>query len=342
MTELHRLEHLVLRFLAALPMDDDDADTRTIAVIAMVSGGHDSMCLLNALARIVQSSLVPAWLRIHLEALHCNHEKRGVESDADEEFVRHECVLRNVPLTVARLSELPAEQLAHFQKGNFQNQARLWRETTAQRLRLDLLERTRAGSAWIATAHHARDNAESILLHLIRGTGPAGLRGISQVSPEQHFIRPLVRTDFAELVEYGRKLQVSFRDDASNLSLEYSRNFVRHMLLPNVEKLNPSYESGFRRTADAISDLLEKLEAPKGILPLTTDLSTGDIIRFAAQQGQELRTAITAGVAQNILTHARKYQRELVVHPWRTMRIPLRDGWVALASRHGLRFEKLT
>lgn len=342
-TRLHSIEHALLKFLVSLATDSADPSQKKMVIVVLVSGGHDSMCLLHALRSVSLSHLLPAWLSLHIEVVHCNHQKRGEESDLDEAFVEATCGDMGITCHIHRLSDMSDDERRIIVEGNFQNEARRWRDSRAQMLRERLMMEQQANVGWVTTAHHARDNVESILLHLIRGTGPSGLCGIRMCSPEQKLIRPFAQTPFPMLQAYARASGVVYREDSSNAECEYSRNLVRNRIIPEIARLNPNYEAGFLRTAENMSDLIQRVQPVQAeILPITPDLSTGDIVRFAASVGQELSHEISSNVARNILVHARKYQAELMAQPHRLLRIPLRGGWSAVASRQGIRFEKLT
>lgn len=191
-------------------------------VLVACSGGGDSMCLLHAL-RTLQSAL-----DITLSAAHFNHQLRP-ESTEEASFVEHWCAQREIPCIIG--SENVGKQAADSGRGT---------EETARELRYAFLQRTAAevGAHRIATAHHARDNSETILLHLIRGSGLRGLGGIPPV--RGNIVRPLLTAQPEELRAYLARHQIPFVEDASNADLTYTRNYLRHQVLPLLETVNPN------------------------------------------------------------------------------------------------------
>ncbi|HSB73949.1 MAG TPA: tRNA lysidine(34) synthetase TilS [Candidatus Methylomirabilis sp.] len=190
------------------------------AVVA-VSGGVDSMVLLDALARLRHR------LGIRPHVVHVHHGLRGKAADRDAALVVAEAARRGLGVTVARLEPAGRPRGTSIQ---------VW----ARDARYASLEavRQRVKAAWILTAHTLDDQAETLLLNLLRGTGPRGLAGIPP-SREQ-ILRPLLGVSRAEIERYAGVHQVPFREDASNASDCYRRNRIRHHLLPLLaEEYNP-------------------------------------------------------------------------------------------------------
>ncbi len=196
---------------------------RIRSLMVAVSGGPDSVALLVSLCRLSYR------LGIEIRVAHVNHGLRGEESDADQTFVGQLCRKLGVHLDLSRLGALR-------EKGNLEEQMRISRYRS-------LYELAEAEGAVIATAHHADDQAETLLLKLIRGAGLAGLSGIyPRVRDERgrvRVIRPLLCFRRVEILDYLKRRNVSFRTDSSNLSADLDRNWVRQVLLPQVvERLN--------------------------------------------------------------------------------------------------------
>lgn len=201
-------------------------------VLCAVSGGADSMCLLHLLSRREDLSLVCA---------HFNHQLRGEESDRDEAFVREICGQWNIPLTVGR-GDVKA----------FAKREKLSLEEAGRTLRYTFLFRAAEEELcdWIATAHNAEDNAETLLLHLLRGSGLNGLTGIF---PQRgKLVRPLLATSRREIETYLAQYGIPHREDSTNADDSYTRNRVRHQLLPLLEEMNPGF---VRRLTSAIPRL---------------------------------------------------------------------------------------
>ena len=205
-------------------------------VLCAVSGGADSMCLLHMLSQREDISLVAA---------HFNHQLRGEEADRDEGFVREVCEQWGIPLSVGR-GDVEA----------FARREKLSIEEAGRTLRYTFLFRTaeEENCGLIATAHNAEDNAETLLLHLLRGSGLQGLTGIS---PRLHqLVRPLLTTSRREIEAYLSEYGVPHMEDSTNSNDSYTRNRVRHQLIPLLEEMNP----GFVRR---LGDTLPRLRADK-------------------------------------------------------------------------------
>mgnify|MGYP001195921809 FL=1 len=190
-------------------------------VLVAVSGGADSVALLL----LLQSVSGP--LTLHLEAAHMDHGLRPESAD-DVRFVRELCARFQVPLTVERRD---VRALAQACKGNMEEVARKERraflEATAQRLGCDR----------IALGHHRDDQAETVLLRLLRGTGTAGLAGM--YLPAGAYVRPLLDFDRADLQAFLNARGIGWREDATNNDLRLTRNRIRHELLPLLQTFNP-------------------------------------------------------------------------------------------------------
>lgn len=193
-------------------------------VLCAVSGGADSMCLLHRLLVLSEE-----W-GFALSAAHYNHRLRGEESTRDADFVRAVCKRWGVPLTVG-FGDV-ADEAARRKQGV---------EETARRLRYAFLRRTaaRVGAGCIATAHTADDNVETLLLHLVRGTGLQGLTGIAPRRGD--LIRPLLTTTRAEVEDYLARHHIPHVEDSSNADQTYTRNRLRHQVIPVLRDMNPRF-----------------------------------------------------------------------------------------------------
>lgn len=182
-------------------------------VICAVSGGADSVALLFG------AYLLKDELDIHLEAAHFNHGLRGAESEEDEAFVRELCSRFDIPLHMGGAVVKPGK------KGL---------EAAAREARYAFFA-TLDGK--IATAHTADDNAETVLMHLIRGTGLKGLGGIAPVNGR--LIRPLLRCNRQQILEFVEEYNLSYRTDSSNETDAFLRNRLRHQVMPLLKQENP-------------------------------------------------------------------------------------------------------
>ncbi len=224
-------------------------------VLCAVSGGADSICLLHWLHHL--HSAVP----FSLVAAHFNHQLRGEESDADETFVRDLCAQWGIPLTVGRgdAAAFSAREGLSIEEG-------------ARTLRYAFLAQAAEaeGCALIATAHNADDNAETVLLHLLRGTGLAGLTGIPPV--RGNIVRPFLSTKREEILAYLDRNQLPHVEDSSNQSDAFLRNRVRRQLVPLLDDFNPGF-------VDRMTAAIPRLRADNEYLDaLAADLSQKAVV----------------------------------------------------------------
>jgi len=210
----------------------------TDTVLVAVSGGQDSVVLLDVLHR----------LGVQVAVAHCHFGLRGDEADADEQFVRK----------LAKQYEAPyfAE---FFQTKAFAQQEGISTQMAARALRYQWFEqvRQREGYACIATAHHQRDAAETMLLNLTHGTGLAGLHGIPAKSG--HVVRPLLPIEKPALFDYLVENRLIWREDASNDSPVYQRNRLRQEVLPVLRDINPNLDQTLQITAERVGGAEEIL-----------------------------------------------------------------------------------
>ena len=195
-------------------------------VAVAVSGGADSVALLRILLELRGE------LGVVLSVAHFHHGIRGAEADRDQQFVQ----------------DLAGSFQLDFRSGagNAPTQARADKtslETAARELRhrwfLELVNQGEAEK--IATAHTLDDQAETVLMRVLRGAGVLGLAGIFPEQEERHLVRPLLEVSRAEIEAYLRSLGQTWREDSTNRDLEHTRNRIRHELLPRLEKdYNPS------------------------------------------------------------------------------------------------------
>ncbi len=192
------------------------------AVIAAVSGGPDSVALLHILKRLVPE------LGINLTAAHLNHQLRN-EAGEEEEFVRSICREWQIPFC-CKVVDVRKE--ASDRRKGIEEAARDCRYQYFDELKQEL----RADR--VATAHHRDDQAETVLLHILRGTGIKGLRGI--LPAHGYLVRPLLGVSRSDIEKYLEENLLSYRIDSSNYDLSFMRNRVRHELIPYLQKeFNP-------------------------------------------------------------------------------------------------------
>nr|WP_295933432.1 tRNA lysidine(34) synthetase TilS [uncultured Dyadobacter sp.] len=172
---------------------------------------------------------------------HCNFGLRGEESEGDEAFVKDLADRYGFPF----FSTHPdTHKIAASRKVSTQMAARDLRYEWFENVRQEF------DYQWIATAHHANDSLETLLLNLVRGTGLPGLHGIMPVS--RKLIRPLILASRAEVEEYAAENQLQWREDRSNSTDKYARNKIRHHVIPVLQQLNPSLEATFLQTSERL------------------------------------------------------------------------------------------
>jgi len=210
-------------------------------VLVAISGGADSVVLAHLFYRC----------NIPFGLAHCNFHLRGEQSNEDEQFVRALADDLKCPLFVKE-----------FETTTFATEKKLSIEMAARQLRYEWFETVRSQNdyAFIATAHHQEDNAETILLNLVRGTGLKGLLGIR--NKLETIIRPLLFADKAMILEYVRQNSLKYRTDESNFENIYKRNKLRNQVFPLLKELNPSVIQTFNENANRLAQsnaFLEKM-----------------------------------------------------------------------------------
>jgi len=213
-------------------------------IVVAVSGGADSTALLDALARLRKRDGQSGAIII----AHLNHQLRGEESDEDESFVRKLAGQLNLPVCVERIA---VADHARSEKKNL--------EATARRLRYDFLRKVaeEREAKFVFTAHTLDDQAETVLMRLARGSGSEGLRGIHRTivwSGQLKLARPMLAVTRAEVIEHCERCKLAFRSDSSNLSPDFTRNRIRHELLPMLETFNPRIKESLARASELIAD----------------------------------------------------------------------------------------
>ena len=207
-------------------------------VLLAVSGGVDSMALALAAAQLRENDYFETFV------LHVEHGLRGAEALQDAELVQNFCHEHNLPYNCH-----------HVDVAAYADANGLSTESAARKLRYTALqdEAARLKTDYIVTAHHADDQAETVLLKLLRGTSAAGLSGMSHV--HGNIIRPFLELSRADLVEFCNAFNVKYCHDSSNDDVAYTRNRIRRELLPYLEqRFNPSVRQALIQTAALLSE----------------------------------------------------------------------------------------
>lgn len=267
-------------------------------VLVALSGGRDSVALLCVLVKLGMEE------GFAVAAAHYNHHLRPT-AHRDEKFVREFCAGRGIPLAIG------GADVAHFarEKG-------LSTEEAARTLRYSFLEETaeQMGADLIATAHHAGDNAETVLLNLLRGTGLKGLGGIPPV--RGRIIRPLLTATRKEIDNYIEENALPYVEDETNAETVYTRNRLRHELLPLLHEISSGSADRIALAAARLRQDEDYLEGQaKAILPpseeggetlLPLDLLTGShpavAVRLVRLAAARLETELTAAQMESVLS----------------------------------------
>jgi len=214
-------------------------------IVIGVSGGPDSMALLNILISLKKDKK----LNYEIVVAHINHQIRP-EAEAETKYVEDFCKSNGVKCFVKREK---VEQLAKKQK--------IGTEEAGRKLRYSFFEEVAktVNASKIATAHNANDNAETVLMNLIRGSGTSGLKGI-EAKRENKYIRPLIECTRKEIEEYCNEKKLEPKQDKSNKENIYTRNKVRNILLPLIEnEFNPNIVNSLNRMSKIVKEENEYL-----------------------------------------------------------------------------------
>lgn len=216
--------------------------------VLAVSGGADSVALACALA----ADPPPGGLVV----AHLNHQLRGPASDADAAFVAE--LLPNLPHRIEAIDVRAAAAGDNL-------------ESAARRVRYDFLAGVARsnGAAWVATGHTADDQAETVLHRLIRGTGLRGLRGIAaarELVSGIRLVRPLLTVSRQEVIEYLQTVGQAWREDETNRDPAFTRNRIRHELLPLLRTFNPAIADVLGRVAVQADEMYQEVESAAAAL----------------------------------------------------------------------------
>lgn len=212
-------------------------------IVIGVSGGPDSMCLLNTLIDIKSKLLSEYGINYTIYVAHVNHMIRE-ESKTEKEYVYNFCKKHDIPFFYHE------EDVVNNSK-----KAKMSEETYGRKIRYDFYDEVllKTNSNLIATAHNLNDDIETIMLNLIRGTGLDGLTGMN--FKYNNIIRPILNIEKKDILEYNEKLMLNPCIDKTNFENIYSRNKVRNILIPLLEK---EYNSNFKQNIVRMKNILSK------------------------------------------------------------------------------------
>ena len=279
-------------------------------LIVAVSGGPDSIALLSLLHRLAKP-----W-RLTLTAVHCNYGLRGAESEGDESFVKTFCQARHLSLIIHRPKLIKKQR----QGSSIQAAARDARYDFMKRLAREVV------ADGIAVGHTANDQAETVLMLLLRGTGMAGLAGMSYAR-EDRIIRPLLASTREEVLAYLDHEGLTYRHDSSNDKPLYHRNRIRKQLLPIVTQMSPAAVRVLQRQADVLREEELYLES------ITHDLKralisqdSGDVQRLSRQAFIDLPVALQRRLVRAVLRTYDKEKRSSSIRVVESVRLVLLKG----------------
>jgi tRNA(Ile)-lysidine synthase len=269
-------------------------------LVVAVSGGADSVALLRAIVSLRSEQQYGPLVIAHL-----NHGLRGEESNGDEQFVsdlgaKLSATDPDIHVAVRRVD---VARLARQERANVEAVARY------QRYRFFVDVATQFGAGRIATAHTANDQAETVLLRMVRGTGLQGLRGIARrriLRQDLTLIRPLLDATRLDVMTFLGSIGQSFREDHSNKDTRFTRNRVRHDLLPRLAAgYNPAIVPVLCRLADQAAELFLDMRRQAVELLLASERPAAGPLRI-------LDTATLAGASRNLCREALRqlWQRE--------------------------------
>jgi len=289
--------------LTKLATDWPPEKWRDVTVLVAVSGGADSV----ALARALNQLRVTGEGRLMLA--HFNHRLRGAESDGDQAFVEELGRELGVQVVVgASEGEGETRRQGDEEKHSSEESLR------GERYRFLARAADENGARYVTTGHTADDQVETVLHNLLRGTGLAGLAGIPrlrQLTEAATLVRPMLDVTRTEVLDYLSSLGKSYREDATNRSLDYTRNRIRHELLPLLERdYNPHVRAAIGRLSQIAGEADEILD------------------RQASQIAQRIARDIADGVELEVKPLRREsefFGRCVLMHLWRRQNWPLQD-----------------
>lgn len=225
-------------------------------ILLAVSGGLDSVVLLNLAYKS----------NLNFSVAHANFQLRAAESNGDEQFVRELSEKYKAPFFTNR-----------FNTKDFAKKKGISIQMAARELRYQWFSETMSKEKidYVVTAHHLSDNLETALLNFTRGTGVSGMRGM--VYQSANLIRPLLAFTREEIETYAHTEKLTWREDSSNRSIDYSRNYLRHEVIPKLKKINPSLETTFENNAI-------RFNAEEELVKFATSQLTAQYVSKANQQ----------------------------------------------------------
>lgn len=297
-------------------------------VVAGVSGGADSVCLLYVL-----KALQPV-MQLKLTAVHIHHGLRGMEADQDQIFVEELCAREGVP---CRSYRADIRRLASERHLSEEEAGRMYRYGCFERVRAEV------SADRIAVAHHMDDVSETVLMNLFRGSGLKGLAGIPAV--RDRVVRPLIHVSRGEIEAFLERMGAGYRVDATNLENVYTRNRIRLDVLPYVKQyINPAAAVHVAETAELAADICRYMEkqarmAGQGIVHRAGAGDSGGrpVCEIDAAAFQTLDIAVQRELLRQIIGEAAGQMRDIgLVHIEDVRRLFEREVGKRIALPYGL------
>lgn len=245
------ISYLCIMLLSVLKSAVGQLTGTPLKIAVALSGGNDSSALLHSLATLRCELLSQRQPGFSIIALHCNFHLRGEESVRDTRFAVETAQKTGVEIFVAHFIDTDKEASENGESI----------EMTCRRLRYDWFSEFSRQGYWIALAHHADDNHETLFLNLLRGTGIRGLRGMTTVDTHRKLFRPFLSLSRKDIENYNREHQLSWMNDSTNLIPDVKRNRLRINIIPEIAGNFPNYRRGLdttMRNARRDSELMEE------------------------------------------------------------------------------------
>lgn len=275
-------------------------------IIVAVSGGPDSVCLFSVLDSLKKE------LGINLFCAHLNHQLRGAESDGDERYIRRLADKLRIPILIE------SKDTAKFAK-----EKKFSLEQAARELRYDFLLRAakKMDANKIAMGHTRDDQAETLLIRLLRGAGLRGLKAIPpmrKLSPNIYIIRPLIETPREEIMSFLKKRKIKARLDSTNVKAIFLRNRLRHKLIPVIEKYySPKIKEILARTANALdADYDYLIKQQRRAFKRIAKIKNGVGVNLSIKRLRSLETSLKRGIVRLAIENVKGDLKSIDYRHW--------------------------
>ena len=274
-----------------------DRDTLIVAL----SGGMDSMCLVDAFYKLKSE------VDYKLMALHVHHGIRGVEADRDLQFVKDYCKSMNIKLITEKVD---AVKFSKSKGLTLEEAARLLRYEAFEKNWKKLSSKSPKNDVYILVAHHEKDQVETIIHNMIRGTGIKGIVGMKKKSG--NILRPLLNIKKSEIEKYIDDYDITYVDDSTNFDTKYTRNFIRQEIIDKLETINSEAYTHIAELAKNASEINDFIEAESRKAYENTVLKESKkSVTLDLQEFREIDKVIKAGVIREVFNHLVKTLKDV-------------------------------